>query len=151
MQHKHSHVSLEMLLSGKGLTTIYHFLHEQKHYLESSSVQAKMKLNDAAEVITEYALAETDPLCEATLATFIDIYGAAAGNLALNYYPVAELYIAGGIAAKIKDKMQGSSFIAAFKNKGLLSSKMKTITIKLILQDKVGLYGALTMLKRIYM
>lgn len=151
MQQEHSHVSLEMILSGKGLVTIYQFLHRQKHYQESPQVQEKMKLNDAAEVITESALAEGDVLCQAALDCFIDIYGAAAGNIALNYYPVAELYIAGGIAAKIKDKMKGPAFIAAFTNKGLLSSKMKTISIKLVLQDKVGLYGALAMLKRTYM
>jgi glucokinase len=148
MQQQHSHVSLEMILSGKGLVTIYQFLHQLKHYPESPQVQEKMKLNDAAEVITESALTEGDVLCQAALDCFIDIYGAAAGNIALNYYPVAELYIAGGIAAKIKDKMLGPAFIAAFTNKGLLSLKMKSVTIKLVLQDKVGLYGALAMLKR---
>lgn len=151
MQQQHSHVSLEMLLSGKGLVTIYQFLHQLKHYQESSQVQEKMKLNDAAEVITESALTNGDALCQAALDCFIDIYGAAAGNIALNYYPVAELYIAGGIAAKIKDKMLGPAFIAAFTNKGLLSLKMKSVTIKLVLQDKVGLYGALAMLKRSYL
>lgn len=151
MQQQYSHISLEMLLSGKGLVTIYDFLHEIKGINESLQVKEAMKVNDPAQVITEYALADTDELCQQTLACFIDIYGAAAGNVALYYYPIGELYIAGGIAAKIKDKMIGPAFIQAFIDKGLLSSNMKKITIKLIIQDKVGLYGALAKLKSIYM
>jgi len=151
MQKQHSHVSLEMLLSGKGLINIYRFFLETKDMKESLAVKDKMKLKDPAQVITEYALSGDDDLCQVTLACFIDIYGAAAGNVALNYYPIAELYIAGGIAVKIKDKMVGSAFIQAFTDKGLLSLNMKKITIKLVTQDKVGLYGALAMLKATYL
>lgn len=151
MQKQYSHVSLEMLLSGKGLASIYQFLHETKDFNKSLRVTDDMKLKDSAQVITEYAISGDDDLCQATLACFVDIYGAAAGNVALNYYPIGELYIAGGIAVKIKDKIVGSAFIQAFTDKGLLSSNMKKITIKLITQDKVGLYGALAMLKATYL
>jgi len=151
MQKHHSHVSLEMLLSGKGLVNIYNFLHEMKGMKESSSVKDDMTLLDPAKVITEYALSDDDELCQATLDCFIGIYGAAAGNVALNYYPIGDLYIAGGIAVKIKQKMMGKAFIDAFVDKGLLSSNMKKISIKLITQDKVGLYGALAILKSMYL
>jgi len=151
LQQQYSHVSLEMLLSGKGLVTIYEFHHKIIGLNESLQVKEAMKTNDPAQVITEYALADTDELCQKTLACFIDIYGAAAGNIALNYYPIGEIYIAGGIAEKIKDKIISPAFIQAFVNKGLLSSNMKKITIKLITQDKVGLYGALAMLKSTYL
>ena len=151
MQQQYSHVSLEMLLSGKGLVTIYKFLHKVKGVNESLQVKEAMNAKDPAQVITEYALADTDQLCEQTLACFIEIYGAAAGNIALSYYPIGEIYIAGGIAEKIKDKMISPGFVQAFVNKGLLSSNMNKITIKLITQDKVGLYGALAKLKSIYL
>jgi len=150
LQKQYSHVSLEMLLSGKGLVNIYRFFHEIKGIKESLLVKEAIKVNDPAQVITEYALADTDKLCQQTLACFIDIYGAAAGNIALQYYPVGVLYIAGGIAVKIRDKMISPAFIYAFVDKGLLSSNMKKITIKLVTQDKVGLYGALAMLKSTY-
>lgn len=146
MQKQYSHISLETLLSGRGLVTIYQFLHEQKDFNESSYVADDMKLKDPAQVIAEYALSDKDELCQATLACFTDIYGAATGNVALNYYPVGEVYIAGGIAMKIKDKILSPAFIEAFTNKGLLTEKMKNITIKLITQEKVALYGALAML-----
>ena len=144
MQQKHDHVSLEWLLSGKGLVTIYHFLHEVTGLSESPEVNDARRDADSAQVISEYALLQNDDLCLRTLEMFIDIYGAAAGNAALHYYPIGVLYIAGGIAAKIKDSMVDGRFTAAFNNKGAMSSVMKKITIKLISQDKVGLYGALS-------
>ena len=143
LQINHSHVSLEMLLSGKGLLTIYHFLHEVVGMQESFKAHKAMKEDDSPQVISDCALLESDGLCQKTLDMFIDIYGAAASNVALHYYPVSVLYIAGGIAPKIKTRMMEPRFIDAFLNKGVMTSNMKKITIKLIVQDKVGLYGAL--------
>ncbi len=144
LQRTHEHVSLEWVLSGKGLVTIYHFLHEVTGLPESPDIREAMHGSDPAQVISEYALIQNDDLCLRTLEMFIDIYGAAAGNAALHYYPIAELYIAGGIAAKIKSRMADGRFTAAFNNKGAMSSVLQKITIKLITQEKVGLYGALS-------
>ncbi len=144
LQKKYSYVNMGMLLSGRGLFSIYQFLNEETGLPESIDINEAMKKGDPAQIITEYALSNADELCQKTLDCFIDIYGASAGNVALHYYPVDELYIAGGIAVKIKDRLMSRRFINAFVDKGLLSSDMKKITIKLILQDKVGLYGALS-------
>ncbi len=143
LQKKQSHVSLELVLSGRGLFTIYNFLCEQGAASESKVVIDAMKKTEPAQVITEYALSGSDKLCQKTLACFIDIYGAAAGNAALYFYPVGEVYIAGGIGVKIKEQLQGQRFTDAFINKGLMSSNMEKIRIKLILQENIGLYGAL--------
>lgn len=155
LQTQHAHVSLEMLLSGQGLVTIYRFLHAVVGLPDTLGLASNKAGNtgdgsvdsprqpDHARLITEQAILEKDDLCQQTLNLFIDIYGAAAGNVALHYYPLNELYIAGGIAPKIKTKMAEPRFIQAFFNKGVMSGNMKKITIKLITQDKVGLYGAL--------
>lgn len=148
LQKTQSHVSLENILSGKGLVTIYNFLHEQEQLPENVAVVKAMQNNDPSQVITEYALSENDELCQKTLECFIDIYGSASGNTALHFYPVDEVYISGGIASKIKDKLVGNRFIDAFNNKGLMSGNMKQITIKLILQENIGLYGALSVVAR---
>jgi len=147
MQQQYSHVSLEMLLSGKGILNIYNFFKTVKGINESEKVKSAIMEFNAARIITEVAQKNEDELCQKTLSCFIDIYGAAAGNIALHYYPVGEVYIAGGIAAKIKDKISSPDFIQGFCNKGLLTEKMKNITVKLITQEKVGLLGALSMLK----
>ena len=144
LQKKSNHVSLEMLLSGNGIYTIYRFLHESYGMAESPTISAKIKHSDPAKIITESALSKADKLCVRSIECFVDIYGAAAGNVALNYFPVDEVYIAGGIAAKISDQLASQRFINAFICKGPMTENMKNIRVKLITQEKVGLYGALT-------
>ena len=145
LQKSHSHVSLEMLLSGRGLVTIYHFLRDVKGLTESSVVHDEMQQAEHARVISEHGQTGDDVLCQKTLDIFVDIYGAAAGDIVLQHYPVSELYIAGGIAPKIKEKMLESRFIDAFVNKGLMLTNMKKVTVKLVMQEKAGLFGALSL------
>lgn len=144
LQKKNQHVGLEMLLSGSGIFKIYQFLCETNQYSESFVVKNEILNNDPAQIITEYALANDDELCSKTLDIFVSIYGSIAGDVALQYYPVDELFIAGGIAPRIKDKILSPQFLNAFSNKGLMSENLQKITIKLILNDRVGLYGALS-------
>lgn len=148
LQTAHAHVSLEMLLSGRGLATIYRFLHVVQGLPEAAAVHQAMQKNDPAQVIAEHALAGSDELCRRTLEIFIDIYGAAAGNVALQYYPVSTLYIAGGIAPKIQGRMLEQRFMAAFVNKGVMTANMEKITVKLVTEDRVGLYGALALARQ---
>lgn len=143
LQKQRNYVCLEMLLSGSGLERIYQFLSETGAFSASAAVEKAMQTMPGAQVITEYALAEGDKLCQKTLDCFIDIYGAAAGDIVLHHYPLDELYIAGGIAAKIHSKMTDKRFINAFVNKGVMQENMKGIRVKLVCNEKVGLYGAL--------
>lgn len=139
-----SHVSLEDILSGKGIITIYKFLQQHLQLAESNDVIDAMRKSDPSQVITDFGLSKRDNLSQKTLEFFVDIYGSAAANAALSFYPIDELFIAGGIAPKIKDKLTDEHFINAFISKGLMSSSMKNITVKLVLQDKVGLNGSLS-------
>lgn len=147
LQKNNSHVSLENVLSGNGLHTLYKFIHEVEGIAESDEIKLAMNQNDPAQVISDAAISNSDHLCQKTLELFIDIYGAAAGNVALSYYPVKEVYIAGGIAPKIISRLNDHRFVDAFSSKGLMSTIMKNISIKVVLQDKVGLYGALYVAK----
>ena len=140
---KYNYVSLESILSGRGFLVLYHFLKDELLIPESTKVKQQLSNEDPAQVITQAALNNTDLLCEKTVELYIKIYGAAVGNAALYYYPVDEVYIAGGIAPKLKTLLKSKSFISALTNKGLMSENMKKLTLKLITQDKVGLLGAL--------
>ena len=148
LQTSQSHISLEDLLSGRGLYKIYQFFRDTSGINESSEVRKAMEDDDPAKVISDYALLETDELSRNALDLFVDIYGASAGNITLHYYPVDTIYIAGGIAEKIKDKLNSKRFLDAFTNKGLMSENMKQITIKIVLNDRVGLLGALSLAYR---
>ena len=136
------HVSYERILSGAGLVSIYHFLCQQGEGEVSTSLLAAMAEGDAAAAISHYALTEQDVLASQALDLFIDVYGAQAGNLALTVLSLGGLYIAGGIAAKNVQRFQDGRFMAAFTDKGKMAYLIKTMPVKLILQDKVGLKGA---------
>jgi len=146
LQKTHAHVSLESLLSGRGFQTIYSFLRDVKDIPESLPIRESIIAGNPAKVITDAALLRDDELCIATVKQFVQIYGSAAGNVALHYYPVDEVLIAGGIAPKIQALIHSPLFIDAFTQKGLMTSNMEKIAIKLITQDRLGLYGALSTL-----
>jgi len=142
LQMGEEHVSLEMLLSGRGFLTIYNFLHKIEGLPESGEVKRALKSSDPAKVITDYALNDSDQLCIETLNCFIEIYAAALSDIALHYYPLQTVYVAGGIATKIKDKLLSQRFLKAFENKGLMTDNMKEISVNLIVNENVGLNGA---------
>jgi glucokinase len=73
---------------------------------------------------------------------FADIYGAMAGNLALIFKSTGGLYIGGGIAPKLIEKLKDGTFMRAFTDKGRMSALVSGIPVRVILDDKTALYGA---------
>jgi len=142
LQSLNKHVSLEDILSGRGFLLIYQFLKVELKLTTALDLTDQFVINDPALIITDLALSDQDTLCVETLKLFIEIYGAAAGNLVLNHYPIDEVYIAGGIAPKIKLDKYKDIFLKAFHNKGLMTPNMKNLPIKMVVQEKVGLMGA---------
>jgi glucokinase len=52
------------------------------------------------------------------------------------------VYLGGGIAPKIVDKLQEAAFINAFLAKGRLRPLLEAIPVKVILDDRAALVGA---------
>ena len=144
LQQTQTQVSLESVLSGRAFETLYTFLRDIKKIPESSQIRESIETGHPAKVITDAALLRDDELSVMTVELFVEIYGSAAGNSALNYYPVDEVLIAGGIAPKIKDLICSPLFINAFNQKGLMAANMQKIAVRLITQDRLGLHGALS-------
>jgi glucokinase len=78
----------------------------------------------------------------AALDLFSSIYGAAAGNLALQVMAVRGIYIGGGIAPKIVWKLKDKIFMEAFKDKGRLSEFVAHIPVRVIMNEGTALLGA---------
>ena len=149
MLKKFDHISYERIVSGVGLVEIYAFLCSIGLHKENDDCrQAMLDADDAAVVISQFAVDNNDDLASAALNLFIKIYGAQAGNLALTVLPLAGLYIAGGIAAKNLQHFKQGGFIAAFNAKGKMKSVVEKIPVRLILQPKVGLIGARLLARR---
>jgi len=143
LQQKHIHVSVEMVLSGRGIYTLYQFFRDELGLPESSAVNAEMQRNDPAQVISEHAVAGDDLLSERTLACFVEIYAAVVGDITLHYYPVNAVYLAGGIAPKIQSFLLSGAFTEPFSNKGPMRENLQKLPVKLIISDTPGLDGAI--------
>lgn len=143
LQKKYGHVSYERVLSGPGMTELYEFLTIVKGEKPSGALSQKIREEaDIPKVITEMGLAK-DPLCERILDWFVSFYGAEASNLALKFLSLSGVYIGGGIAPRLAEKMK-ESFLSSFIDKGRFQPVLESMPVKLILNDKTALLGAAT-------
>ena len=142
LRDEYGRVSTERVVSGPGLSNIYRFLHDARHQPETPAVREEMHRGDPAAVITKAALAGTCPLCEQVLDLFVSLYGAEAGNVALRTLATGGVYLGGGIAPKIIERLKGPGFMMAFTTKGRLSPLLETIPVRVILNERTALLGA---------
>jgi glucokinase len=144
-EQNQGNVSIEQILSGNGLINIYQFLKAEKYGQESVELRERIKqADDVAQVISESA--KEDALCKKALDLFVSIYGSVAGDLALDDKTVGGIYIGGGIAPKILEKMRDGSFMRCFTAKEAKLPEFAqfnaNIPVKIIMNDKIGLLGA---------
>ncbi len=136
------HVSCERVLSGPGLVNIYEFLRDTGRGSESAAFAEELREEDPAAVISEAALAKRNDLCIAALDLFVRIYGAEAGNLALKFLATGGVYLGGGIAPKILQKLKAPDFVEAFLAKGRMRPLLEAIPVLVILNENTALQGA---------
>lgn len=136
------HVSYERILSGSGLTRVFRFLMEAGYGMPSTALQQALQSDEAASVISTLGLQGRDPMAARALDLFVQVYGAFAGNMALGTLSRGGVYIAGGIAPKIADKLTDGRFMAAFLDKGRFRALLETMPVDVVMNPAVGLYGA---------
>jgi glucokinase len=141
-QKYNGRISFERVVSGQGLTNIYEFLRDGRGLEEPVWLAERMRQEDPNAVITESALKAKSQLCEKTLDMFVSAYGAEAGNLALKVLSVGGLYVGGGIAPRILEKLKDGTFLKAFTDKGRLSQLLVNIPVRVILESRTALIGA---------
>ena len=125
-------VSVERIVAGPGIVTIYETLAE----LEGRAVPSR----DDRTIWTE-ALDGSDSIALAALDRFCLSLGAVAGDLALSH-GAKGVVIAGGLGLRIKDRLLRSGFDQRFVAKGRFQSLMAQIPVKLITHPQPGLFGA---------
>jgi glucokinase len=135
-------VSCERVVSGPGLYNIYQFLRDTGQGLESEEVVAAMRKESPPPVISRFALTGRCALCVRALDIFVSLYGAEAGNFALKVMATGGVFLGGGIAPKIIEKLQGPLFLETFTAKGRLKSLMESMPVRVILNDMTALRGA---------
>jgi len=138
-----AHVSCERVLSGPGFKNVYDFLKSTGRFgQEPAWLAEEIRQGDPSAAITRAGLAKKSDLCVKTLDVFVTMYGAEASNLALKAMSTGGIFIGGGIAPKIIDKLRDGVFMQAFFAKGRFQNLLKKIPVKVILNDKTALLGA---------
>lgn len=142
LQKQFGHVSYERVVSGPGLVAILRFLVETKQVHLSRETESLMKEKAPARVISELGAEGRDSACSAALDWFLSFYGAEAGNLALKILSLGGLYLGGGIAPRIVDRLKTGPFLKAFLDKGRFHVLLESIPIWIVLNDDAALLGA---------
>ncbi len=141
---RHRRVSIERVLSGPGLVTLFEFFKERGERVPDQRVLAELAQPevDAARVISEAALAGLCPVSDQALDLFVSLYGAVAGDLGLMAVSTGGMFVGGGIAPKILERLKAGAFMTAFTNKGRLSPLLESMPVQVILDADAALMGA---------
>ncbi len=141
------HVSWERTLSGSGFSHIYDFLVASGFAESCPAVPAANDPNnygiDRSAVISRLGINGEDDLCAEVVRLFAELYGAEAGNLALKSFATGGVFIGGGIGPKIRSALESGEFMRSFTAKGRFASMLKKVPVKLALNPRTPLLGAM--------
>jgi glucokinase len=135
-------VSYERVLSGMGLFNVYSFLRDTGYGEEPAWLAEEISSGDKSAAVSRAGLEGKCDLAVKALDMLVELYGAMSGNLALILKPLGGLYIGGGIAPKIIEKLKDGTFMRNYGDKGRMSGLVNSIPVRVILDDKTALYGA---------
>eukprot|EP00931_Biecheleriopsis_adriatica_P102372 TRINITY_DN77351_c0_g1_i1.p1 TRINITY_DN77351_c0_g1~~TRINITY_DN77351_c0_g1_i1.p1 ORF type:complete len:425 (+),score=82.73 TRINITY_DN77351_c0_g1_i1:31-1305(+) len=150
-----SRISVERIVSGRGIANIYQFLawkfpeqiNKEVHneFLGPMEGTHQKMPNDPA-VIVEAARSGTCQLSLQALNLFVGAYGAEAGVMALKTMPLGGLYVTGGVSVKTRDFILGQKgspkhFIEAFLDKGRVSAMLTRVPVFLVKGEDMGERG----------
>lgn len=124
----------EAAISGPGLRAIYACL--------KNPANPDVESAPPAEKLRE--LESSDALAKQTLDTFVSLLGALCGNVAVDYLPFGGIYVAGGIANSLADRLRSPMFVEPFLQTGPIKydSLLKSFRVSLISFEDTGLVGA---------
>jgi glucokinase len=132
LRQKLGHVSAERVVSGSGLENIYWAI---------AALERQVVPERNAAAITQAAVAGTCAVSRVALDTFCALLGEFAGNCALSFGAQGGVFIAGGIAPRLRDYLPQSKFRSRFEAKGRMSRYLEAIPAYLILHEDPAFIG----------
>lgn len=130
---EHPRVSVERLLSGRGLINIHRAL---------CAAAGKPRASLQANEITAAAVDGKYPIAVKAVNTFCEILGRVAGDAVLGTGARGGVVLGGGILPKIRDLFLASRFVERFHDKGRMRSYMEIVPVRLIVKEGAALAGA---------
>lgn len=138
VMREHKRVSIERLLSGRGLVNIHRAL---------CAIAGKPRVSLQADEITRAALTREYPIAVKAVDLFCAILGSAVGDAVLASGARGGVILGGGILPKIREIFEKSRFVERFLDKGRMRDYVEQIPIDLIVRDGAALIGAAGRLK----
>lgn len=141
-------VSIERIVSGTGLGMIARWkLDDPTNRTHSLKKILKKMDSDKSAFIDLPALVwekanNGDKLMSEALQLWLNAYGSAAGDLALQELCSSGLWIAGGTAIKNLNGINSSNFLDAFSNKGRFQSYLKDIPLIVLKDPEATLFSS---------
>ncbi len=143
LQKRYRWATWERAVSGRGLVNLFNFLVDTGKGTPSAAMQERMKTEDHAAVVSTMGMAGSDPLAVQAMNLFVSLYGAQAGNLALTGLATGGVYVAGGVAPKIIDKLKDGTFMNSFLDKeDRMQPLLKAMPVHVVINANVGLLGS---------
>lgn len=137
------YVSWERVLSGLGLYNLFAFHVDRGIGKQSVVIPPGTPPREGAKLVSNAAVAGTCERSGKTLDLFVSLYGAAAGNVALQYTATGGLFVGGGIAPKIIATMRSPAFLESFLDKGPMRGRLlDKVPVRVIMDDHCALRGA---------
>lgn len=142
LHKKFSHVSWERVISGQGINNIYEFLRSYRGGKEPEWLTRQLQGDSPSKAISSAAIEKTDSVCVETMQLFLKYLAVECSQLALKAKAISGIYIGGGITPKILSLIDKKEFYKNFIAVGRMEHLLKTIPIKVVLNDKTALMGA---------
>ena len=141
-------ISIERIVSGTGLGIIARWKldnpREKNHPLQDVLKRIDNKdsdLFDLPALVWEEAN-KKDKLMSEALQLWLNAYGSAAGDLALQELCSSGIWISGGTAIKNLNGINSSKFLDAFSNKGRFQSYLKRIPLVVLKDPEATLFSS---------
>jgi len=149
LRRKVGQVSHENMVSGPAIKHLYDYCAEQGEP-ESAELTERIEAAgpDAPAKITQAAQNDESARCTRAIQLFVTAYGQSAQALALTALATGGMYIGGGIAPKILPALVTGRFMEAFKTHPHLSEVLGAIPVKVALDDRASLLGAVVLAAR---
>ncbi len=141
-------ISSERIVSGIGLSRIAEWRlsksdaknHPLQKYFKEIRISDALRKELPEKICT--LSNEGDQLMAEVERIWLDAYASLLGDVALQELCVGGLWISGGTAAKHFKNFKSELFMKQFFDKGRLKDILKTIPLKVILDEEFGLYSA---------
>lgn len=150
-------VSVERVVSGRGLANVYEFL--AKKFPDKVDSKVDEDFHNAGDmkgrVVGVQANMEEGQgcqLCCMALDIFASAYGSEVGNAALKFLPTGGMFVSGGLTGKNLKFIEGKdgSFMKAYFDKGRVKCVLDNVPLFAVLDEGIGLNGARIRAEREY-